>query len=588
MASERNVTRLAVVLGVALLAACATGTGRGKTGAASIRAGSTGAAASVYRGGTILTMDGDQPRYAEALAIRDGRILAVGTDDEIAALTSESTRVVDLDGRTLLPGFVDAHGHVFNAGFQNASANLLPPPDGEGTDVDGLVEILRAWHADGSSPLAGSGMIIGFGYDDSQLAERRHPTADELDRVSTDVPVLVIHQSGHLGAMNHKALEMAGYGAQTPDPPGGVIRRTADGKTPDGVLEEKAFFRPVFAFFSTLKDETNERLAEAGVAAYVEYGYTTAQEGRASRANAEVWRRLGAQGKVDIDVAVYPDIQTEADYVTSVGTRADYRGRVRIAGVKLSLDGSPQGKTAWLTRPYRNPPDGQPADYAGYPAIADPVERQRYFDLAFQKDWQMLVHANGDAAADAMIDAIDAAGKRFGRGDRRPVMIHSQTVREDQLDRMVELGIVPSFFSMHTYYWGDWHRDETLGPERAARISPTASALRRGMKFTEHHDAPVALPSSVMVLHSTVNRTTRSGRVLGPEQRIAPYVALKALTDWAAWQHFEQDSKGTLAPGKLADLVILDRNPLEVPPANLRDIVVLETIKEGRTVYRRP
>lgn len=567
-----------MLLGGAAIASAALGAGAG--------ADPRVVADVVYQGGTILTMEGDEPTYADALAVKDGKIVAVGTREEIAAVSGDTSRVIELEGRTLLPGFVDAHGHVFNAGFQKSSANLLPPPDGKGVDIDALVSQLRAWHADGTSPLTKSGVIIGFGYDDSQLAERRHPTADDLDRVSKDVPVLVIHQSGHLGAMNHEALARAGYGADTPDPTGGKIRRTADGKTPNGVLEEMALFRPLFELFDTLDAETNEKLAVAGIEAYVAFGFTTAQEGRASRSNAEVWQRLGEQGKVDIDVAVYPDIQTESEYMQSTGTQSEYRNHVRIAGVKLSLDGSPQGKTAWLTKPYERPPEGESADYAGYPAIVDPEERQRFFDLAYEKGWQMLVHSNGDAAADAMIAGVATARERFGGGDRRTVMIHSQTVREDQLDRMKELGIIPSFFSMHTYYWGDWHWEETLGPERAARISPTRSALRRGMKFTEHHDAPVALPSSIMILHTTVNRTSRSGRVIGEDQRVSPYVGLKTLTDWAAWQYFEHEEKGTLAPGKRADFVILDRNPLQVPPATLKDIEVLETVKDGKTVYR--
>ncbi len=165
-------------------------------------------------------------------------------------------------------------------------------------------------------------------------------------------------------------------------------------------------------------------------------------------------------------------------------------------------------------------------------------------------------------------------------------MIHAQTVTEKQLDEMKTLAIIPSFFSMHTYYWGDWHIEETLGPIRGARISPTQSALKRGMKFTQHHDAPVALPSSIMILHTTVNRISRTNKIIGADQRVSPYIALKSITDWAAWQYFESDQKGTLEAGKLADLVILDKNPLDVDPLTIKDIKVLETIKKGKTVYQ--
>jgi len=539
----------------------------------------------IYFGGPILTMEGDAPHYAEALVVKDGKILFVGnlTDAERAA---HAMSRVDLQGNVLLPGFIDAHGHVFNAGIQKLAANLLPPPDGEGKDVDSLLKILREWKAENGAAVDKSGWIIGFGYDDSQLAERRHPTATELDKVSVDVPVVIIHQSGHLASMNHKGLSVVGFTAETADPPGGIIRREKDGKTPDGVLEEMAFFGPIFRVLGALDQKANERIALAGLEAYTRFGYTTAQEGRASKAASETWSRLAEENRLPIDVAVYPDLQAEAEYVKLNGTSRTYANHYRVAGVKLSFDGSPQGKTAWLSKPYRVPPAGQPKTYAGYPAIPDAAERQRLVDLAFQNNWQLLTHCNGDAASDALVDAVTHAEAKYGKGDRRTVMIHAQTVREDQLDRMKELGIVPSFFSMHTYYWGDWHRDETLGKERAYRISPTGSALRRGMKFTEHHDAPVALPSAIMILHTTVNRTSRSGDVIGPDQRVSAFIALKSITQWAAWQYFEEDRKGTLAPGKLADLVVLDKDPTKVEQSAIKDINVLETIKEGRTVYK--
>jgi predicted amidohydrolase YtcJ len=183
--------------------------------------------------------------------------------------------------------------------------------------------------------------------------------------------------------------------------------------------------------------------------------------------------------------------------------------------------------------------------------------------------------------------AIRTATEKHGKAYRRPVMIHAQTVREDQLDEMKELGIITSFFGMHTYYWGDWHRDSVLGPERAARISPAASSLKRSMIYTQHHDAPVALPSSMMVLASQVNKA-RSGQVLGPEQRVSIMDALKSITINAAYQYFEENVKGSLEPGKLADFVILDKNPLEVEPMAIKDIQVVKTIKEGKSIYVAP
>lgn len=550
-------------------------------------ADTTPPADTIYFGGPILTMEGDAPVYAEALVVKDGKILFVGALKEADALAKAQKRV-DLAGRALLPGFIDAHGHLFVSGIQKLGANLLPPPDGEAQSVSDIVSLLSAWQAKNAKAIEASDWIIGFGYDESQLAEKRPPTATELDQVATDIPVVIIHQSSHIAVMNHKGLELAGYNADSQDPVGGVIRREADNKTPNGVLEETAFFGPIFKVLGTLNQQANNNIALAGIAAYTQFGFTTGQEGRASAAAIETFRNLADENKLAIDVAIYTDLQAETAYMKEQGVHANYSNHFRIAGVKLSFDGSPQAKTAWLNEPYLVPPEGQPETYTGYPAIPEKEDRQALVDLAFENNWQILTHVNGDAAADALIDAVANAEAKYGKSDRRPVMIHAQTVSEKQLDRMQELGIVPSFFSMHTFYWGDWHKNETLGKERAYRISPTQSALQRGMKFTEHHDAPVALPSAMMILHTTVNRTSRSGEVIGPKQRVSPFIALKSITEWAAWQYFEDDIKGTLTAGKLADFVILDKDPVAVPPMTIQDIVVLETIKEGKTVYKAP
>ena len=220
----------------------------------------------------------------------------------------------------------------------------------------------------------------------------------------------------------------------------------------------------------------------------------------------------------------------------------------------------------------------------------DNAQATAQMEKAFAHDWQILVHANGDAAMDQMIQAVRAARARCdGAGplrDRRPVLIHGQTLRRDQVDALRELGIFPSLFPMHTYYWGDWHRSSVLGDPRAQNISPTGWVRAQGMRFTSHHDAPVVLPSSIRVLDATVNRTTRSGQVLGPEHRVTPWVALQSMTLWAAYQHFEEDSKGSIEPGKLADFVILSDNPLTIPAPQLIQLRVLQTIKEGVPVYQ--
>ena len=540
------------------------------------------AATTIFHGGPIRTMDDTQPS-AEAVAVRGQTILAVGALDAVRAAAGRGARLVDLDGRTLLPGFFDPHGHVSMVGLQARYANLLPAPDGEGNDIAALQRITRDWMNRHEALVRDTGLIIGFGYDDSQLQERRHPTRDELDAISDSVPVLFLHQSSHLGAANGAALAAAGIGADTADPPGGVFRRKDGSREPNGVLEETALFAVMGALFTRLNAEANRQMIVEGARYYARFGYTTAQDGRSSTDTCRMIAGLAEAGALPIDILSFPDILTSTDVMATPLYRRNYEGRYRIGGVKLTLDGSPQAKTAWLSQPYFVPPEGQPASWRGYPAVTE-QQALDAVDLAFANDWQIEVHANGDAAIDLMIAAVREASRKHGARDRRPVLIHGQTTRMDQLDELKALGIVPSLFPMHTFYWGDWHRDSVLGPRRAEFISPCGSAWRRGMRFTSHHDAPVANPDAMRVLSATVTRRTRSGDILGPDERVPVEVALKAMTLWAAWQHYEDDRKGSLTAGKLADMILLDADPMTVDPDRLAGIKVTDVYKDGRPV----
>ena len=546
----------------------------------------SGQADAIYFGGKIITVNDLQPE-AEAVAIKRGKIVAVGYRDDVMKLKGSKTALIDLAGKTMLPGFVDPHGHVFNSGIQAISANLLPRPDGEVNDVAEIVATLKAWAAQNSSLTGKYGWIVGFGYDDAQLKEQRHPTREDLDKVSTELPVVIVHQSGHLGVMNSKALEIVGIGAGTKNPSGGVIRRKEGGQEPDGVLEENAFFGQLFGLMSKLSPDANKALFAAGVNLYKRFGYTTAQEGKGSLGSVATMQSVAKSGKLDIDVVAYPDITVGAEAMKAPWLSRTYSGHFRLGGIKLTLDGSPQGKTAWLTQPYYKVPAGQKPDYHGYSAFTD-EQVDGFVAQAFKNGWQVLAHVNGDAAIDQYLKAVRAAEKKYGMADRRPVAIHAQTARLDQVEAFKELGIIPSFFPMHTFYWGDWHRDSVLGPDRATNISPIGWALQRNMIFTSHHDAPVAMPDAMRVISATVNRVTRSNQVLGPEHRTTPLVAIKAHTLWSAYQHFEEKTKGSIEVGKLADFVLLDRNPLDGDPLKIAEIKAVETIKEGKTVYRHP
>lgn len=538
----------------------------------------------IFVGGPILTMN-DAAMRAEAVAIKDGRILAVGSADAVMARRGEGTQIVDLGGRAMVPGFVDAHGHVFGIGVQALSANMLPAPDGNVNDISALQSTLSAFAQEFPERVSTGGLILGFGYDDAQLAELRHPTRDDLDAVSTEIPVFVIHQSGHIGVGNSKALEVAGITAETEDPAGGVIRREADGTTPNGVLEESAFFTALPRLVSSLDANAARSIFRSGTELIASYGYTTAQEGRAVPGVVELMKAVAADEGLDIDVVAYPDVMVDRDYILA-NKSADYDNRFRVGGGKLTIDGSPQGFTALRDRPYFNPPDNFRADYRGYAAVtADDVFDS--VDWAFENGVQLLTHANGEGASDILIAALRDATQEHGTADRRPVLIHGQFLREDQVAAYDDVGAFLSLFPMHTFYWGDWHRDRTVGPVAAENISPTGWALARGMRFSSHHDAPVAFPDSMRILDATVTRRSRSGDIIGPHHRVDVITALKAMTLWPAFQHFEEGEKGSIEPGKVADFAILSNDPTAIDPETLDTLQVMQTVKAGETIFTR-
>jgi predicted amidohydrolase YtcJ len=536
----------------------------------------------LYFGGPIVTVD-DALQKPEAVAVKNGRILVVGSLAEVEKHQGPDTQRLNLAGRTLVPGFVDGHAHLTGFGMQAVGANLLASPDGQVATIDELVRTLSAWaEGDDDERL---GWIYGMGYDDAILAEQRHPTRDDLDRVSTEQPVIAIHISGHFAAVNSKGLEVIGYSTHTPDPEGGVIRRRPGSMEPNGVLEELAAIPVFMVQLAPKTPEDGVYFMQRGLEMAKSYGYTTAQEGRAFANTHDGLVNYANSNGFEIDVVSYIDY-SDTRPLESVWYGDEYRNGYRVGGLKVTLDGSPQGRTAWRTLPYLLPPAGQGADYSGYPAISDDKVVTKILTQAYREGWQVLAHANGDAAIDQLIRTVRIVHEKYGAGDRRTTLVHGQYVRMDQLDAMAELQIAASLFPMHTFYWGDWH-EQIIGEELGQQISPTRSALDRALPVTSHSDAPVALPNLMQVVWATVNRTSRSGKVIGPGERLTPEEALKSITLWGAWQHFEEDQKGSITPGKLADLVVLSDNPLTIAPERINEIVVMKTIKEGVTVWQQ-
>lgn len=536
------------------------------------------AADRVFIGQSILPMEPGVERV-DAVAIRDGGILAAGDEASVLIHRGPKTEVTELGERALLPGFIDGHGHVAKLAANFGSANLAPPPVGRIETIDDLVAELRTHiAATGAAP---GEWVQGRGYDPAFLAEGRHPTRADLDRVSQERPIYITHVSGHLSAANSLAIEMAGLNSRTPDPPGGVIRRDAATGEVEGVFEEAAMGFFTRGLIPPPTPETELERLKLAQETYAASGITTAQEGAMFPLEQALLERAANSNSLILDVVGYAFWAT-AKAALAGKTVGAYHGRFKLGGMKLMLDGSPQGKTAWLTTPYHEIPPGQPSDYCGYPAMPD-EQAEGLAALAADNGWQIIAHCNGDAAADQFLRALAKAGVQSGA---RPVMIHAQTVREDQLDLMADMGVIPSFFASHIFYWGDYHRDSVLGPARAGRISPLASALKRGLRFNIHNDSPVVPPDMLRLVRCAVERRTRTGETLGGDQRISALDALAAVTRDAAYAHFDEHSRGTITPGKNADFVLLEADPTRVAPTDLESIHVLETIKDGVTIFR--
>jgi len=536
----------------------------------------------VYSGGDIITMQGDSAEYPEALVVRDDKIVFVGSLLDAKANAGEGHKYKGLKGNTLLPGLIDAHAHFASFSAQAIGAKILPPPDAGAKDIPTLINILKAWNTPENRAL--TGWIFGMGFDDSVLEEKRFPTKHDLDQVSTEFPIMIIHISGHFAVANSKGLELLNINSETKNPEGGIIRREK-GNEPNGVLEELAAIPYMLKILNPASKEATDRFFEAGQDMALSYGYTTAQEGRAME-NHEMLVNASEAGKLKLDVVSYVDYLFVDQYMNSKWNSKTYDNHYRIGGMKLTLDGSPQGRTAWRTQPYLIPPDGAKEGYNGYPAIPNDSMVTAIYEKGFKNNWQIQTHANGDAAMDQMIRTMKPVADKYGNNDRRNVLIHGQYVRDDQLDSFKELDVIASLFPLHAFYWGDWHK-EIIGDSLGNKISPTRTALNKGLRLTIHTDAPVALPNLMRMVGISVERKSRSGQVIGANEKLTPYEALQAITSWSAFQHFEEDTKGTLEEGKLADMVILDKNPLKVSEEEIKEIIVLETIKEGITVYKK-
>ena len=510
----------------------------------------------IYINGDFITLENDD---IEAILIENDKIIKTGSKDEVMKLADTNTEIIDLNGNTLMPAFIDAHSHIF------ALAKSLMQ-----ISIDGLtsIEEIKNCLAEYKKENRTNEWIIVNGYDNNILKNRQHITKNELDEIFPDTPVIIENKSRHNGVVNSKALEMLGITKTTANPEGGRIFYDT------GLLEENAFIDSLKKIPLPKMEEIINAFKEAQEI-YASHGITMAQEGVITNDLAKIFKLLANNNEIFLDIVAYMDYKNMDEIKKEYSEYINkYKNKFKIGGIKIFLDGSPQAKTAWLREAYANEPE-----YYGYRIMKD-EDIEEILEKAKESKLQILAHCNGDKAAEQYINAVKKVSNL-----KRPVMIHAQLLGLDQLEDVKKYNIIPSFFISHIYYFGDIHI-KNLGIKRAEHISPAGSSLKQDILFTFHQDTPVIEPNMFETIWCAVNRTTKEGKVLGEDEKISVLEAIKAVTINSAYQYGEEDVKGSLKAGKKADLIIVDRNPLNVDKNELRNIKILETIKDGKTIYK--
>lgn len=524
----------------------------------------------VYFGGNIVTM-----RYegetVEAVLTEHGRIKAVGTLEEIESMAESDAERVNLKGRTMFPAFLDSHGHISMLAENLAKADLS-----QARNFDDIVRILTDFRE--KNQLFHGEYIQGFGYDQNQLAEGRHPDKFVLDKVSTENPIYISHISLHMGVANSAALKQAGITYES-DMPAELIGRLSNGE-PSGYLAETG----MTAIYMQLARQPLDfpSLYQKAQEVYLKNGICTVQDGAVGKEQFAQLKRLAAAGVFKIDTAAYLMLPDSGHEIVQENKSMlhSYENHLKISGYKLVLDGSPQGKTAWLSEPYTDGTNGT--------AWMTNEQVEFFTKQSVDDGVQLIVHCNGDGACEQFLNSYEQAVELSNNPEKRklrPVMIHSQTVRRDQLERFKNLGMMPSFFVDHVYRWGDVHL-ENLGKKRADNISPVGWAEDLDLPYTFHQDTPVLPPNMLRTVRTAVERITLAGVLLGENQRSSLYNALKAITVNAAYQYGEENDKGSIDENKYADFVILDKNPFQIPTQEITDIKIMETIFRDEILYK--
>ena len=527
--------------------------------------------------GKLLTFD-DEDRVVEAVAIKGQRILAVGSSDSMRKLTGSNTEIIDANGRLVLPGFVDAHSHTTG----------VPPDYLDLYGTKSIAEIVEAVREKAEATpkgewIVGSGTFMVYsGWDDTRLKEQRWVTRQDLDPVSPRHPVLLIKDGGHAVVLNSHALRLAGIAKDTPDPKGQIVRDPDTGELTGAILKLATAVAS-----ELLPIPTEEKRIQAALSAsdqLLRMGTTTIADASSTAETIPIFRAMYEQSRgplvstiLDPVVPLDKGLEASLDFVRSWHVKSGFGDEnIKLGSLKFFVDGGVTSRTAWFSRSYKGRPD--------YFGVSE-VDKETLFETVRVADhlgWQLHFHTCGDAAAELVLQALEAAQKENPSRERRHLMTHLYVLSQEQMERMRRLGVVAVLQPNFVYALGE-HMRAVLGEDQLAHLIPFRSLLEAGVSVALSADGHPQEP--LYGVYAAVARETKTGHVLGPEEAVSVMEALRAYTRTSAYARFEEGRRGSLETGKLADLIVLDRDIRAVPAGEIKETQVLLTLKDGKVVF---
>lgn len=552
----------------------------------------------LYFGGEIITMK-DSAEVVDAVYVKDGKIIATGSKSDLLKLVSNKTQMHDLQGKTLMPGFFDPHGHF---DFATIFADMVDISGVDHRDPKEVWEIVESECRKGKE----NEWIYFYGMDPQLTLDIKTPSIQYLDSIAPNKPIIIITKALHVFYANSKTFEALGITDKTPDPSkASYYERDANGKLSGGIVEQAALepIRKKIEEMVKIKFVKNtqtvmQNYAKMGVTSVVNIGLSTKNDNiltlykhiasEKAQVLSNALQLIGKLPKRKPNPRIFIYLRKENDeYLPENVTNGD--DFFKFLGVKFWYDGSPYSGSMFLRKPYMQSSFTINDIHLGPEHTSEPLIKQADLEALIEKyqskGWQVAIHAQGDIANEEVIEAFQNVNKKLPIADYRHRLEHCMLLPKEKMVDIKSLNITPSFHINHLLYNGQFLKKEIIGEDRGEKIFPIQSAASYGIKYSLHADMPQFYPNPLSLMSTSVNRLTESGTLISPNQRVSIWQALKSMTTDAAWQMHMEDKLGSIEKGKYADFVILDKNPLKIAPQDLSKIKVLETIVAGNQIW---